>query len=216
MSKIVLFLLFVSLFLSVGLKDEPKKITLQHKEYNEEFYISDKNKLNSKLEIQYHWYKAKEIHTSFGTCEGSPLDGEYKSFYKSNQIRSKGYFDKGVKTDKWIYWDVNGNILKTEEYHLGVLHGRVVVYENNVSINTERYKKGETIKLKQDTITSVAQPSDISITNDSTADTAKISVWQRVTKPFKSGNSKSKKEAKENNEEKEEKKPKKDAKKEEE
>lgn len=209
MSKLNFFLPFILLISSCNILLSQTKITLQHKEYNEEFFISEKNKVDAKIDIAYHWFKAKEIHISYGACEGKPLDGEYKSFYKTNQIRSKGQYEKGVKVGKWTYWDISGNITKIEEYRQGVLNGKVIIFENNKPINEIAYKKGKEVTNLSDTITSGAAPINNEVEKDSTS--TKVSKWKSIV------NKRQKKDSeKESNKDKEENKPKKNPKKEEE
>jgi hypothetical protein len=209
MLKLNIFIPFILLISSCNILLSQTKITLQHKEYNEEFFILDKNKVNAKTEIAYHWYKAKEIHISYGACEGKPLDGLYKSFYKTNKIRSKGQYEKGIKEGKWTYWDSEGNILKTEEYHLGVLHGKVIEFKNNTPDKVIGYKKGLEAKNNSDTLNSSAAQTVKIVETDTTETKQKI--WKRMAVPFKKKSSEEDTDSK-----KEDKKPKKKTKKEEE
>lgn len=48
-------------------------------------------------------------------------DGSYKEYYRSGELKVKGYFASGSKENKWEYFDKSGKIMKEEIYKNGVI-----------------------------------------------------------------------------------------------
>jgi hypothetical protein len=179
MIKTILIFLFIGIVLNAS---SQQKIPLQHQDFNEEFYVLEDNKIKPKLEIVYYWFKAREVHHSYGACEGKPLDGEYKSFYKSHQLRSKGEFKNGVKTAEWTYWNEAGLITKQEHFRNGVLHGDYSELIED-SLVKNKYKSGVLrVKVNKD------KPKELEVVNmpETTEKEKKASLWSRIFSKDKS------------------------------
>jgi hypothetical protein len=186
--KYIFYILFFTLVI-FGYSQQ--KIPLQHVDYNEVFYVLENNKVKPKHELQYFWFKSKEVHQSFGACEGKPLDGEYKSFYKSQQLRSKGEFEKGLKDGDWTYWDEKGQITKQEQYKNGLLHGEVSEFVED-SLVKSKFKSGELV-LEE----SKDKPKELEVVemSETTDKEEEPSLWSRIFSKDKSEKVKKEKES---------------------
>jgi len=93
--------------------------------------------------IPYYWYKFNEIHITQGGYEGKLLHGSYSSFYRSNNLKEKGKFKKGLKEGKWISWYENGRIMETVHWRNGMKHGSYKMFNEKGGVTLEaKYKKG--------------------------------------------------------------------------
>lgn len=135
------------LLLGLGSLSSQTKVPLQHPTYDEEFTILKGESEDVKIheDLEYFWYRSKEVHHAIGVCPGDPLDGEYIAYYKSKQIMKKGAFKKGLKNGEWTYWDENGNVQKREHYKKGLLDGEVITYAGNIPDQIMRYKNGQEV-----------------------------------------------------------------------
>lgn len=122
----------------------------------------------------YYWIKAKQIHTSKGGYHGELLHGEYTALYKTDALKEKGMYVKGLKTGEWKEWHPNGElkcishwksgrqsglithynekgeITRKEKYKHGVLHGRQT-YLTDTSETSIRYRNGKPVIKKPKT-----------------------------------------------------------------
>ena len=44
------------------------------------------------------------------------LDGEYKEFYPSGQVKVHGFYKDGQPTGEWKYYDEQGNLTETKKH----------------------------------------------------------------------------------------------------
>ena len=95
------------------IKKEGKQIEFEVKEK----VVSKKKKYSGKK--TYYWYKSQTIISTKGAASGHLLNGSYKVFYDNQQFAEKGTFINGLKHGKWIFWDPNGEILRTENWFFG-------------------------------------------------------------------------------------------------
>lgn len=119
----------------------------------------------------YYWIKAKQIHTSKGGYYGELLHGEYTALYKTDALKEKGKYSKGLKTGEWKEWHPNGELLcishwknglpkgsfcyyntsgkitRREWYKNGLLHGKQMTYTDSIETIT-KYRKGKAVQTK--------------------------------------------------------------------
>jgi hypothetical protein len=104
---------------------------------------SASQKINASRELEYYWYASNKIYHTHGGCDGKILNGQFASFYLSNNLKEKGTFKKGLKNGDWIAWFENGHISETSEWKSGRLHGTYSVYNEKGEIVSEStYRNG--------------------------------------------------------------------------
>jgi len=128
--------------------------------------ISQKKKIQAEENLIYNWYASNAIMQTQGGYEGKLLNGNYTSFYLSNNLKEQGKFKNGLKTGRWISWYVNGliqeitnwsnglrsglheqynekgRLLLREEYKNNKLNGYRLTYANDTVSAKQEYKKG--------------------------------------------------------------------------
>ena len=118
----------------------------------------------------YHWYAFDKIRTNQGAFSGHLLHGGYKRYLGDYNLVESGSFNLGLQEGIWKVWDLSGtiiselemkeglkhgtckfyqggNLVRTEEYEQGHLHGKTVLYEGEIEEEL-RYKHGELIEPK--------------------------------------------------------------------
>ena len=65
-------------------------------------------------QIKEEGFYNKHLPNYFGT--GDAKEGEWKTYYKNGQIKSKGRYVNDVWDGKWVYWSENGTIIKEETW----------------------------------------------------------------------------------------------------
>jgi hypothetical protein len=76
----------------------------------------------------YYWFKSQAVVCTQGASSGQLLHGLFESFYDNKQLSSRGVFNKGLKHGKWIYWNLDGIIIRTESWDYGVKSGDEIHY----------------------------------------------------------------------------------------
>lgn len=66
---------------------------------------------------RYYWFSNNQINSTQGGFSGKLLNGDYKEFYPSKQLKESGYLNKGLKVGIWKNWDEKGNL--KDEYSWG-------------------------------------------------------------------------------------------------
>ncbi len=116
--------------------------------------------------LTFYWYFDDNIKSTQGDYTGYLLHDSYIVFYANNSLKTKGFFNYGLKDGNWRYWhnngklyisetwkrgkkegktsiyNIQGKLIKTEEYRDGGLNGDVTIYENGVIIEKIRYSNG--------------------------------------------------------------------------
>ena len=120
----------------VTLKTSDSRITASLSEGEDRIRIKD--------HLEYFWYKHGKVHSSEGGFAGTLLDGEYEEFYASHNLKTKGCFHKGLKSDVWKVWYPNGKLQEVVTYKDGLRHGPLKRYdqEGNLTLNTN-YCRGK-------------------------------------------------------------------------
>lgn len=144
---ITLFICFLQLIAYGQKLETPKERTVKVTGPDSTFYITiSSEELASKKvksDQRYYWFRKGELHSNVGHYEGELLHGEFKVFDNKNNLIVKGWFDKGLKINQWLYWDNAGDYLKKEDWKEGSLCGLVCVYDNKVLVSKSKYKNGE-------------------------------------------------------------------------
>lgn len=107
--------------------------------------------------VFYFWYSKAAIFSNQGGFSGNLIHGEYAEFLYDGKLHKKGYFDRGLKSGKWLIWHDNGTIKESTMYENGLLNGKSSIYsmngkplfEGNYSNNLIN---GKALTIEQDTI----------------------------------------------------------------
>ncbi len=95
---------------STNLKKEDESINEMSKDTIPQIIIQQ---LDSKKQIEY--YDDGSIKRKIELKEGL-LDGIFKEYYQNGELKIKGDFKDGKPKGKWKYFDIEGNLTKTERY----------------------------------------------------------------------------------------------------
>lgn len=105
--------------------------------------ITDDKKVKISDELNYHWFKAQEIHTTVGGYSGRLLHNEFEKFDRDGNLVEQGQFEKGLKTGTWKTWYVSGAIETQSDWKKGRLHGIVRKYNDaGALVLYAEYKNG--------------------------------------------------------------------------
>ncbi len=137
-----------------------RPIVINEKGVRTEANISLENEpRNTSGDCFYYWHHANKIMVTQGGYSGELLHGEYRTFYRSEQLKESGTFKQGLKNGKWTEWAENGYITKIVHWNRGIRHGetidydakgeikKITVYANGKVINLEELKEREKKKL---------------------------------------------------------------------
>ncbi len=95
-------------------------------------------------DCEYHWWRAQEIHQTYGGYSGKLLHGSYKEYYKDNALKASGQFIKGLKYGEWKEWHNNGKLRAVSRWKRGRLHGIFKEFSTEGElIKSVKYKQGE-------------------------------------------------------------------------
>lgn len=90
----------------------------------------------------YYWFKTQKVLSTQGGASGALLHGVMEAFYENKQLSQKGEFNKGLKTGEWLYWRIDGTLIRTEEWKNGKLDGTETLYDKTGKpIETIEHKK---------------------------------------------------------------------------
>ena len=132
--KFLFFLFTILLFLSFSIDPVQKKV-IRTKDYDIHFYVFLQKKITTK-DKEYFWYKAGEIHHSFGGAAGELLHLDYTKYYVGNKLAEKGEFEYGLKTGIWKQWHPNGAIMEESRWVDGVKFGPYSLYNDKGELVT--------------------------------------------------------------------------------
>ncbi|MEO9806161.1 MAG: hypothetical protein ABJF04_23070 [Reichenbachiella sp.] len=94
-----------------------------------QFNLSENpEKIETDLSKDYYWFKIDKITRTQGQYGGKLLDGEYKVVnQKDKSVMSKGAFDEGLMSGRWVSWYPNGKIKEVYTYKKGVKDGEYLL-----------------------------------------------------------------------------------------
>lgn len=93
--------------------------------------------------LTYYWYAQNKINMNMGGYTGSLLNGEYTIYDKEKRLITQGYFDHGLKTGTWKYWNSKGILRQSIDYREGLPDGVYILFDQKgVQIEKKRYKSG--------------------------------------------------------------------------
>lgn len=139
----ITFVSIILLLFAHTIPSTQKKIIREGK-YDIECYVASKSLKKYKEHKVYFWYKSREVHNSKGMSGGQVLDGEFKKFFKSNQLAEQGYFDMGLKKDRWYTWFENGQTKSITNWKKGLRHGNYKEFDSLGNlVLTGKFKKNE-------------------------------------------------------------------------
>jgi antitoxin component YwqK of YwqJK toxin-antitoxin module len=144
-------LILLSAFVSFSQK-ELKDYSLNHslKQDNEQLQFKvldtdDRGIWMHRKNRFYFWYKSQKVISTQGGSSGQLLHGNFESFYDNKQISKKGKFHKGLKTGEWLYWRMDGTLIRTEHWKKGRLAELRNTYDVDGSFkNRIEYKRNAT------------------------------------------------------------------------
>lgn len=97
---------------------------------------------------QGSWFLDVNDHREEGEFIDGERHGEWIHTYPNGIEQFKGSYELGYPTDKHVYKDVDGSLLRIERYDLGEKTGRWMIYgPNQILEQTLDYKKGELWKV---------------------------------------------------------------------
>lgn len=83
--------------------------------------------VNSNPDVQstltYYWYATNKVHTLQGGFSGRLLNGAYTETYLNHNTRTMGTFKKGLKDGTWKDWDERGTLIQVVNWHNGIRSG---------------------------------------------------------------------------------------------
>lgn len=148
MSRLILFVLILTGF-SVSaqkpLKDFYLKRSLKQNNLQFQFTVLDEDKRGiwhyNKHKF-YYWYKAQKVMSTQAGSSGILLHGTFEAFYPNKQLSNKGYFKRGLKHGKWMYWREDGTLCRIEQWVNGLQRGEQLFFDEkgvqNESIDMSR------------------------------------------------------------------------------
>ena len=104
----------------------------------ESFYYRGDKKIKTNDELFYYWYGAQDIKHTRGAYEGKILHGVYTMFYYNKDLLAKGNFKYGLKNGEWKSWYRGGEIKSKEKWRKGIIVGTAYYYSPKGLIQRER------------------------------------------------------------------------------
>lgn len=156
-------LILLSAFVSFSQK-ELKDYSLNHslKQDNEQLQFKvldtdDRGVWVHRKNRFYFWYKSQKVMCTQGGSSGQLLHGNFESFYDNKQMSKKGKFHKGLKTGEWLYWRMDGTLIRTEHWKKGRLAELRTTYDMDGSFknhieykrNVTRFENPDSIVIEQ-------------------------------------------------------------------
>jgi hypothetical protein len=93
--------------------------------------------------LNYHWYRAQQLHVTHGGASGRLLDGSYQAYYPNGQLREAGSFEKGTRQGEWRTWSSTGELTSLVEWKAGRLHGDSIGYVRGAVVREVVYRNGK-------------------------------------------------------------------------
>lgn len=103
----------------------------------EAFCYRGEKKIKTRDDLFYYWCAAQDIKHTRGGYEGKILHGAYIMFYYNKDLLTKGNFKYGLKQGEWKSWHRGGEIKSKEVWKKGVLVGKTYYYNNKGKIQKE-------------------------------------------------------------------------------
>jgi antitoxin component YwqK of YwqJK toxin-antitoxin module len=144
-----IYVLFFSITISainaqVVKPEKTFKVPLKTAEEKIEIEVDNTDKkITTKSDKTYYWFKSKAVHITEGNYSGRLLHGEYISYFKSNQLKTKGSFVYGLKSGEWVDWDENGKKVSTTYWKSGLQKEETKKETENPEPEVEKEKTEE-------------------------------------------------------------------------
>lgn len=101
----------------------------------------------------YFWYKAQRVLSTQGASSGQLLNGNFEAFYENKQLAQKGYFRKGLKDGKWMYWRNDGTLISIENWNKGSFSGTTEFFDaKGDGFETIRHRTLSTTRTTADSV----------------------------------------------------------------
>jgi hypothetical protein len=84
--------------------------------------------------VYYYWYQGGRVFCNQGYFSGCLLHGKYEKFDGAGHLVISGWFDRGVKTGRWLSWNEEGKLVKEEAWREGARNGWTVIREEDQTI----------------------------------------------------------------------------------
>ncbi|MGV3629912.1 MAG: toxin-antitoxin system YwqK family antitoxin [Bacteroidota bacterium] len=102
------------------------------------FYVSD-DPADKSLRVAMVQHYANDV-----------LQGEEIEYFEDGSVKSKGTYDKGQRSGRYVINNINGNNIVVENYKNGTLHGWCYGYDDNgKELGKKFYKNGKELKGKE-------------------------------------------------------------------
>jgi hypothetical protein len=106
--------------------------------------LYENKKIKVREDVTYYWYTANKILETKGGFDGRLLNGNYSSFYLSENLKEKGTFSNGLKEGEWKMWFENGKVREISHWKAGQKHGIYKKYDVRGSLQLEaRFENGQ-------------------------------------------------------------------------
>lgn len=210
------FLGYLCFFMAAGLSaqnsidyDKVKAwdIVVNYPEYTVKTQMmKDSKKIKPDETKMYNWYSSNKIHETKGGFDGKLLDGYYKCFSLTGNLRESGEFKSGLKSGEWISWYANGEIREILHWKNGSKNGKYKLftetgdkmaegnfrddkldgkftYYNGKTANYKKYRNGEEVlpKEKKEPIEKTSDKTTV----DKKEKTKRTPLKERIRKLFK-------------------------------
>ncbi len=94
------------------------------------YVLRQKKKVQTKANRIYYWYGSQKIMETIGGFDGRLLHGEYTAVYLNNQLKEKGSFCYGLKSNRWKYWYYDGKLKEVITWKKGRKNGYYALYND--------------------------------------------------------------------------------------
>lgn len=150
--SLITCMLLVNIGLAQTTKQERYKVYVNYIDYTAKAeVISEQKKIKTVDSLIYSWYGSNKIIKTQGGYTGKLLDGNYNSFYLSNNLKERGTYKKGLYNGKWIIWYENGNLKEITYWRKGLKHGVSKLFNTEGVVEKVAFFKKGREKLKRET-----------------------------------------------------------------
>ncbi len=118
--------------------------------YGKSFRISQKGKYY-KGKINGNWscfYESGELYYSDAKFKDSKIANQKINFFhKTGEIKLTAFYKDGKNEGQWIWYYTNGNIYQKTTYSQGNIHGQSITYDiNGQVLKSDEYFNGKLLK----------------------------------------------------------------------
>nr|WP_319511363.1 hypothetical protein [uncultured Draconibacterium sp.] len=113
-------------------EDLLRHITIKADGYCHLFYVDySSKKVTVEDDATYYWFANGEIHKNTGGYSGQLLQSIYQKTTFGGSLIEQGSFKDGLKDGVWKIWDLDGNLVKIENWKKGFKNGKSYYINTN-------------------------------------------------------------------------------------